>query len=252
VLGKTGPNSVRAEYRHFQQRGVRNLAPGDRVTIAYHRNVEVYYAASVTAAAYESERYVDVTFDRPLPDSVAEGDVINVMTRQANILIRNNRIGKNRARGMLVSTLGTVLVEDNYFHTHGTAIRISGGVDHWYEAGPTREIMIRNNEFDHCMYGGSGNSIIDAIVVDADDSNTTAPYHETVTIKDNLFRTEHGNLVTAYRVGNLSFTNNRIIVEPYQRDDVTSDTPFELKAVGSFSLTGNIVKGKSWPDFQQQ
>ncbi|MFC7293069.1 right-handed parallel beta-helix repeat-containing protein [Hirschia litorea] len=251
VLEADGANAFKAELAEFQQHGVRPVREGDFISLADAKGVDVYYTSRVKSAVYESRTMVRIELDRDVPAQLADGDVVNILNRQANLVIRGNKIGQNRARGILISTAGTVLVEDNKFHAPGSAIRISGGVDHWYEAGPTSQIMIRKNEFNHCLYGVWGQSIIDIICVDSEESQSETPFHDTVIIKDNLFRTEHGDFITAYRVGTLMFEGNQIIVEPYQKADAQTKTPFDLKAVGKFVLKDNQVEGYNWPIFDQ-
>ncbi len=251
VLEADGENAFKAELAEFQQHGVRPVRDGDFISLADAKGVDVYYTSRVKSAVYESRTMVRIELEREVPAQLADGDVVDILNRQANLVIRGNKIGKNRARGILISTGGTVLVENNKFHAPGSAIRISGGVDHWYESGPTSQVMIRKNEFNHCLYGVWGQSIIDIICVDSEESQSKRAFHDTVIIKDNLFRTEHGDLITAYRVGTLMFEGNRVIVEPYQVDNAQTDTPFDLRAVGKFILKDNQIEGYHWPIFDE-
>lgn len=246
VLGKTGPRTVRGEYSDFQQRGVRTMRVGDEVELANARTVNTYLKASVVAVEYEDERYVTVTLDRDLHDNVAEGDVINTLNRQTALTLRGNDIGNNRARGILISTGGTVLVEGNRFHAPGAAIRISGGVDHWYESGPTHDVTIRGNMFDHSLFGVWGEAIIDIVAVDAEAGVSSEPYHRKVVIDGNVFRTEHGKILKAYRVGELRFTGNVIEGAPYVGNFNPAEAPFDLTAIGSFVATDNVVSVFDW------
>ena len=58
-------------------------------------------------------------------------------------------------RGILISTPGKVIVEDNYFATAGTPILIEGDTSHWFESGGTEDVLIRNNVFDNCLTSGA-------------------------------------------------------------------------------------------------
>ena len=53
-----------------------------------------------------------------------------------------------RARGALFSTPRRTVVEDNLFdHTSGTAILLCGDCNGWYETGACRDVLIRRNRF---------------------------------------------------------------------------------------------------------
>ncbi len=250
IIERIGKKTVKCQFAHFQQYGVRNFRAGDKVSIADGTNVNVYLETIAANIEYVSGQYFTITFNEDLPANLAIGDVVNNLSRQANLIFRGNSVSKNRARGILISTFGTVLVENNYFHSQGAAIRISGGVDHWYESGPVSNVMIRNNEFDHCSYNTKGEPLITVICVDAENSTSTAPYHDTVAITGNTIRTEHGDFLDAYRVGTLIFEDNTIIVEPYQDAHAQTDTPFDLKAIKTLSIKNNSITGYSWPAFQ--
>lgn len=241
IKSRTDDGRLLVEYSEYQQRGVRTLRSGDFVTLADGVNVDVYLSAFVESVEYLDERNAILGLGVDLPESIREGDVVNVMSRQANLLLRNSRISKNRARGILVSTAGQVVVEGNYFHAPGAAIRISGGVDFWYESGPVSQCLIRNNLFDHCKYGVWGQSIIDAVCVDSEEAGSTAPYHGTIAIVDNEFRTHTSSLVTAYRLDHLMFRRNRILQEAYANLADSSPPALSLKKVRRRSVSENDV-----------
>jgi hypothetical protein len=245
VKSRLDDSRLRVEYYDHQQRGVKTIRPGDFVTLADGINVDVYLSAVVEDVEYLDAREAIVNLSPDLPESVREGDVINVLNRQANLLLRNNRIGKNRARGILISTAGQVLVEGNHFHTPGSAIRISGGVDFWYESGPVYRALIRNNVFDHCKYGNWGRSVIDAVCVDSNEADSSSPYHGTIAIVDNEFRTHTSGLLTAYRVDHLVFRRNRIRLEPYGQLESSGPPVLSLTTVRLESVSDNDVTGSA-------
>ena len=219
------------------------MRPGDFITLADADSVNVYFSARVEKAEYENARHAVFTVGRELPETVREGDVINVLSRQANLLLRKNRIGKNRARGILVSTAGQVVVEGNHFHTPGSAIRISGGVDHWYESGPTTNILIRNNVFHHCKYGVWGKAVIDAVCEDSEVSESAYPFHGNITIVDNEFRLHTAELLHAYRVEHLIFKRNSILMESYKGNKPDDFPILKLEKIQKRSVSDNELHG---------
>lgn len=64
------------------------------------------------------------------------------------MLFAHNTIRNNRARGALFSTPKKTVIENNLFdHTSGTAILLCGDCNGWYETGACRDVLIKNNTF---------------------------------------------------------------------------------------------------------
>lgn len=247
IVRRTGTHTLVAERFDVQQRGVRMLQSGDEVTIADAANVDIYHRTRVTAVDYPDDRTVAVTLAEPPPQSMAEGDVIDNVSRQAAVVMRGCSVTKNRARGILIST-GAVLIENNRFHSPGSAIRISGGVDHWYEAGPVSRVTIRRNLFDNCKYGSWGAAVIDATAIDAKTATSDKPYHGLIEITDNRFTSFDGFLVKAYRVGELRITGNILQKSTAYPAFRKVRAPFEVKKTPKVTIADNSILGFEFAD----
>lgn len=66
--------------------------------------------------------------------------------------MKNNTIRDNRARSVLVTTKGKVLIEGNYFSSQMHGILIEGDNHKWYESGAVQDVTIRNNMFENIGY----------------------------------------------------------------------------------------------------
>lgn len=234
---------VRVEFSHRQQRGVGMLAPRDVVAIDDGRNLNTLGIGEISEFTWEDAQYAHVRFSGIDLSRLKTGDVINNLSRQAAARVKGCRIGKNRARGLLMSTAGKVEIIDNVFHTPGTAVRVSGGVDKWYESGPTRDVTIARNTFDNCKYGVWGRGLFDIVAVDDRPRQVSTPYHANVTIAQNDIHAIDRLMVSAYRVGSLTFSDNRIARSDAYPEAREIAHPFELSAVESFEASGNIVSG---------
>ena len=242
VVERLPDGQLRTERAEYQQRGIETVRTGDVITLADGASVNVYHRSRVTAAHYPDDRYALLTLDAP-PARVRQGDVVNTVSRQAGLSMEGCTVARNRARGVLVSTLGPVTLRNNRFHTPGSAIRISGGVDLWYESGPTSDVLIAGNLFENCKYGIWGKSVIDIECVDANRGVALEPYHGNVRIEHNRFIALDPSLVSAYRVRRLRFAGNR--VERSTTYPVADDggPPVRAEVVGSLELDGNAVGG---------
>jgi len=124
-----------------------------------------------------------------------------------------NTIRNNRARGALFSTPKPTLVENNLFdHTSGTAILLCGDSNGWYETGACRNIIIRNNTFINAltsMYQFT-NAIISIYPEIPDLENQKKYFHSGIRIENNKFQTFDKPVLYAKSVDGITFKNNKI------------------------------------------
>ncbi len=81
--------------------------------------------------------------DSKLPDICVEN-----ITWTPKVDFSFNIVRNNRARGALFSTPQKTLVSNNLFdYTSGTAILLCSDCNGWYETGSTRDIFISNNKY---------------------------------------------------------------------------------------------------------
>lgn len=98
----------------------------------------------------EGAREFLITFEEPVDQEISEqsGYGIENLTWTPEVLFADNIIRNNRARGSLFSTPRRTVVENNLFdHTSGSAILLCGDCNGWYETGACRDVVIRNNRF---------------------------------------------------------------------------------------------------------
>jgi hypothetical protein len=157
--------------------------------------------------------YIEVEFDQPLPESILPGDGLENITWTPDVNIRNSFFGSCRARGILISTPGKVVIENNTFESSGSPILIAGDANYWYETGAVKDVLIRNNVFlAPCltaMYQFC--EAVISICPEIPEAKPSLPYHRNITITDNEFNMFDYPCLYALSVENISFTNNRII-----------------------------------------
>lgn len=109
--------------------------------------------ASISAqdkATPKGAKVFKIRFTHPLPAALKTTGNFGIenLTWTPEVEFTHNTIRNNRARGTLFSTPKKTLVTDNLFdHTSGTAILLCGDCNGWYETGACREVIIRNNRF---------------------------------------------------------------------------------------------------------
>lgn len=162
-----------------------------------------------------------VEFAEDIPEDMADGDVFENKTwNPERFTLRHCRIlRRHRARGVLVSVPGQVIIEDNYFATAGAPILIEGDTSHWFESGGTEDVLIRNNLFDNCLSSGAhteerwqwGAAIFTITPSHQPENADSPPYHRNIRIENNRIYAFDTPLVRAYSVGGLRFQSNTIV-----------------------------------------
>ncbi|MBI4977231.1 MAG: hypothetical protein HZC28_07095 [Spirochaetes bacterium] len=189
---------------HHEQVGINIAKAGERMRFVSNRTLLPFAESTVTGVRILNVDRMLVTFDA-LPQ-FSPGDVIENMNRVPDLIITGTTARRNRARGFLITTAGKVIVENNTLSTPGSALKISGDANSWYESGAVSDVTIRNNKFIDCNYGVWGRAVIDIDPEMPEFSDKC--YHRNIRIEQNLFRTFDTGLVYARSVDGLSFTGN--------------------------------------------
>ena len=160
-----------------------------------------------------------ITFAEALPAEVNEqsGFGIENLTWTPEVLFSGNTIRNNRARGTLFSTPKKTVVEDNFFdHTSGTAILLCGDCNGWFETGACRNVIIRRNKFVNALTNmfQFTNAVISIYPEIPNLKDQQKYFHggskEGIVIEDNEFDTFDAPILYAKSVDGLVFRNNTI------------------------------------------
>lgn len=210
VREKVAPKVALIQHMHAQQYNFNFMKPGTKVELVRGKSMITYAEATVEAVEVINKELTQVTFTEALPEDLLVGDAIAELREYPEILIAHNTIQKNRARGMLLNCRGKTVVENNYFHSPGTAILFEGDSSFWFEQGGVRDCTIRNNTFDNCMFGVWGTAVIEVRAGILEDHETSR-YNKNVLIEGNTFRSyDNGSLLNTYCVDGLIWRNNTV------------------------------------------
>ncbi|MFD4259108.1 glycosyl hydrolase family 28-related protein [Streptomyces sp. NPDC058534] len=215
--------TLKLRYMHHETAGFPQFHPGDQVELVDKRTMLAVPGATATVVSADGPsgeavppgedpqtylRDMTVVLDAPLPASVAanpQNFVAENITYTPSVEIVGNTFQAVPTRGVLVTTRKPVLIEGNRFDGMSMAsIYISSDAYQWFESGPVRDVVIRNNVFAR----PSGP------VIWFDPTNREVvpgePVHRNVLIEDNTFDMVGGTLVAGRSVGDLTFRSNHV------------------------------------------
>ena len=218
------PDRIGVRISHFQQLGLDYAAPGDRIRLISHDTLLPYAERTVKEIHPVNAAYIEIVFTEPVDAALRPGSIMDNATRQPDLTFRRNTIRNNRARSVLVTTAGHVLIEENHFENpSASVILIEGDGFVWYESGAVTDVLIRNNDIT-----ATSPAPVFAISSKQTKTNDTPqpPYHRNIRIEDNRITTTTGRLLETYRVDGLRFTGNKIQAPPgLAKPDTTQDAP---------------------------
>ena len=207
----------------FVRSDVMEITEGNRVVDIKPYNKEI--ADGCMSPDYELNFQLDGTkefiirFKKPLPVDIANGNYgIENLEWTPEVYFAGNTIRNNRARGALFSTPKSTLVENNLFdHTSGTAILLCGDCNGWFETGACRDVVIRNNRFVNALTSmfQFTNGIISIYPEIPDLASQTKYFHggngKGVVIENNVFETFDAPIVYAKSLDGLVFRGNKVV-----------------------------------------
>ena len=157
VVKRIDDHTLIGRYMHDQSWGFEWGCTDDEVQFVRSQTMELVsnpnYITSIRPYdkdQIDGAREYCITFKEPLDAAIneSEGFGIENLTWTPEVLFADNIIRNNRARGALFSTPRKTVVENNLFdHTSGTAILLCGDCNGWFETGACRDVTIRNNRF---------------------------------------------------------------------------------------------------------
>lgn len=145
--------SLTVRFMHDESWGFQAFAKGDTLEFIKWDTLIPYASASVVD--YERINDTDIKL---LLDHIPEGielkkDVVENATWTPNLHVKNCNFGPTSGRGILCTTRGRVIIENNSFRNlWGPALLIEDDCNFWFESGYTKEIIFRNNHVSGCEY----------------------------------------------------------------------------------------------------
>ncbi len=211
VKNVENPTTLITELVHNQQYSVNTFKAGDEIEFVDRMSMKTKAKAKIKSVEILNNQFKRVVLDAPVPEGCGALDSVAKIRDYPEIIITNNKIWRNRARGMLLNCRGKTRVENNYFSSSGAALYFEGDARYWFEQGGVRDCVIRNNVFENCNYAmGWGSAVIEVAAGISADKDTSR-YNRNIVIEDNTFRMyDASSLLKIYCVDNLTWRKNKV------------------------------------------
>ncbi|MCH5329189.1 MAG: right-handed parallel beta-helix repeat-containing protein, partial [Coprobacter sp.] len=244
VVEKLGKNRLKVRFMHGQSYGFHAFSPGDTVAFVRAETMERFSTAVIKKVRRIDDRLIDITLDRTVPgDLLTDSDCIENMTCTPELEIRRCRFSRTNTRGTLVTTPRKVVIADNlYCKTGMSGILIEGDAEGWFESGPVCDVLIENNTFVDCAYGGGPSNAVIALNPSNRKIDEDVPVHRNVRILNNRFVTFGNPVLYAKSTAGLRFEDNEVAVVPAQENIASGKEAVD----NYFSHTG--LKTMNFPD----
>lgn len=242
ILSQT---SIKCRFMHDMSAGMVWGNEGEQVGFIENKSMRTIGTGQIKALEVVNKEEFIVHLAAPIPQKIKAGAALENLTWTPDVEIRNSHFGSCRARGLLLSTPGKIIVEHNWFESSGSAILIAGDANYWYESGAVKDVTIRNNTFEYpCM--SSMYQFCEAIISilpEIPEPDSKYPFHRNIRIENNTFHPFDYPILYAKSVDGLSFVNNTLIrstkIQPFHK----RKAGITLDACKSVTIKGNMIEG---------
>jgi len=222
--------SIGVRRMHGQQLGFQFAEAGDSIRLCESKTMQPYATLKVVEVTELNEEYMILRFERKVSNVLHPSSVADNLSWQANVDFRNSRVRRNRARTLLISTQGDVLIENNSFSAcTAYSLLFEGDATYWHESGPVRNVVIRNNYFsDFGLVNGNCQILRFTPRVKFDDSSDFY-YHKNVIFENNTCELLSRVMVYANSVENLVIRNNTFLPSKVYPINISTAPVFEFQ-----------------------
>lgn len=146
IITKIEGNKMVVSFKHAQSHGYNALNVGDDIEYICPYSLVTKGKAKILESKLVNEYDIEIEVDRI--EGAKLGLAIEDITMCPNLYFTHNYMDRIITRGMLITTRGKVIVENNVFNdTTMHSILISNDAKNWYESGRVTDVTIRKNIF---------------------------------------------------------------------------------------------------------
>ncbi len=211
VEGLVDDYTIGVRRMHGQQLGFQFAEAGDSIRLSDRKQMKPYTTLQVVELKEYNEEYMTLRFEKKVSEILHSNSVADNVSWQADVDFKNSTVRRNRARTLLISTQGDVLIENNNFSTCSAfSLLFEGDASYWHESGPVKNVVIRNSTFKDFGLVNGNCQILRFTPRVAFDGTPSHYYHKNVIFENNSCEVSSRALVFANSVENLIIRGNTI------------------------------------------
>lgn len=193
-------NKLIVRFIHQQSHGYNPLHTGDEIAFINPKTLLEHGKTKIINSKLIDEYSIELEVDSV--KNAVIGEVIEDISACPDICFADNTLNHIITRGLLLTTRGKVIVENNNFKSNSmSGILLSDDAKSWYESGMCRDVTIQNNIFDYC-----GQT---PILIKPENSVHKGAVHENIKILDNHFKNYRGYAIKAKSSSDIFVQNNK-------------------------------------------
>ena len=207
IVEQISNSKLKMRFMHPQTFGFQPFFPGNRIEIVNASTLNPIHATYVKdVERIDNYNFIlDLTEPFLLSDLLTkENLVVENVTFTPEVEISGNRFERIPTRGILLTTRGKSIIENNSFYRLPMAsILIADDASSWYESGPVKDLTIRGNIFIECNPP--------FILVSPEIKTFDGPVHSGIKIEDNTFYIDSQDIINIKGTSGISINNNTFI-----------------------------------------
>lgn len=183
-------NKIAVRFMHPESWGFQAFDVGDVIDFIKWDTLSPYHSLSVANYTKLNDTDIELTLNGPLPEIEINKDVVENATYTPNLYVRNSEFLQTAGRGILCTTRGEVIIENNFFENlWGPALLLEDDCNFWFESGYTTNVTFRNNTVINCDYhmtyeGAPAIRVTPKVLRE----NVEGFVHKHLTIENNIFK----------------------------------------------------------------
>lgn len=230
-------NSIVVRFMHDESWGFQAFEVGDELEFIKWNNLQSYDKTKVIAYKKLNDTDILLNLDSPLPEIEIGKDVVENATWTPNLYVRNCDFATTSGRGILCTTRGEIIIENNRFYKlQGPALLMEDDCNFWFESGYSKEVIFRNNQIISCDHGTTypGAPVI-RYTPKIMDENFQGYVHGKLILENNIFKEPIGEKHVLW----LEY------LKEFEMRNNIFDTAFEIKTKNVLSKIeeNNTIKG---------
>ncbi|MDF7825540.1 hypothetical protein P4B35_16055 [Pontiellaceae bacterium B12227] len=235
--------TVRVKLMHFQQLGFEFAGVGDECWFIHQPDPSRGEVNTVAKVIVINDRFIELIFKNPIPGNFKKGDVLENKTWNPTFTMRGNNFEKHRARNVVIKTPLPIVIEDNDFSSHMSAVFLRGETYYWFESGNVEDVLIQNNRFKNCASSGMEHSVLLVTPRLGKTFDASIPFDKNIRFINNTIETFDNRIVWLDRVDGFVFKGNTIkqtdTYDPLRKDAHL----FDLKNCRNVAISDNTYIG---------